>query len=604
MRWYRWIASSLRAKMLVMFVMLTAVPLIVIGIISYTKSYNTVSKHSIATTELVAEHLKNDIDVLFSDNRKFLDISRNSNVLRFLLIQSETYNEAKDILKTFSLYRDTYRFSDGLTNIILFNRYGKGISEKRGIFQMEEDPFFYPEFKSLLAHPDEVLIIPPAGSQGISNLDRAEEDRPPMISIISTVKQEITDEVIGFMVMNLDVSVIENFCNNTKMGDSGFFYVMDPQGKPIILPERLKATGAVAGLTKLQLSAVSGNDIRELAGKRQFIVYKTSELTGWKVVGEVPLEEVTKDADQIQTLIFVSVIFTIAFTIALYAYVSNRLIRPIRYLKNKMRQAASGYLDAKVPGGGQDEIADLGVSFNMMLDQIKLLIEASIKEQEQIKLAELRTLQAQINPHFLYNTLDSIIWLAENKKSEEVIGIVNALASFFRISLSKGRDEITIKEELDHIANYLTIQQMRYRDILDYEIDVQDSVLSCSVLKMTLQPLVENALYHGIKNKRGRGCIRITGGFGANGNIELCVSDNGAGMTAEKQEQLRQLLAESNHLQAQPAGFGIINVHQRINLYNGDPYGIRIESDYGFGTTVLVSIPIRREQDEKGVVGG
>ncbi|KRF42179.1 sensor histidine kinase [Paenibacillus sp. Soil787] len=605
MKLNRWVTSSLRTKMLIMFVMLTAIPLIAVGIISYTKSYNTVSQHSIATTELVAEHLKNEMDVLFSDNRKFLDISKNSSVLRFLLIQNETYEEAKDILKTFSLYRDTYRFSNGITNIMLFNQYGKGISEKKGVFQMDGDPFQYGTFKNLLNYPDEILILPPSETDGFNNLDHAVQDSPFIISIVATVKQEITDEVIGFMVINLDATVIENFCNNTKMGDNGFFYVTDSYGQPIIVPDKLKSAGRAAGLTKQQLFAPSGNDIRHFNNRDQLVVYATSDLTGWKIVGEVPLSEVVKDAKQIETLIFVSVVFTIVFTITLYAFISSRLIRPIRFLKNKMRQAASGYLEAKVGNVGHDEIADLGISFNTMLDKIKILIENSIKEQEQIKMAELRTLQAQINPHFLYNTLDSIIWLAESKKSEEVIGIVNALATFFRISLSKGKDCITIREEIDHISNYLTIQQMRYRDILDYEIHIQEEILACDILKMTLQPLVENALYHGIKNKRGKGRIRIDGGYGKSGNIEFHVTDNGAGIPKDKQEQLIAMLQQDSH-QAQPqsGGFGIMNVHERIRLYYGEPYGLKLESDQGVGTTVIVSIPVRREYDEKSVVGG
>ncbi|MFD0693210.1 sensor histidine kinase [Paenibacillus sp. GCM10027628] len=605
MKLYRWVTSSLRTKMLVMFVILTAIPLIIVGIISYTKSYNTVSQHSIATTELVAEHLKNNIDVLFSDNRKFLDISKTSSVLRFLLVQNETYEEAKDILKTFSLYRDTYRFSNGITNIMLFNPYGKGISEKRGVFQMNEDPFRYRAIKNLLSNPDEILILPPSETDGLNNLDRAVQDSPFMISIVATVKQEITDEVIGFMVINLDASVIEDFCNNTKMGESGFFYVADQLGVPIIVPDKEKSAGRAAGLTKQELLTPSGNDIRYMNNREQLAVYATSELTGWKIVGEVPLSEVVKDAKQIETLIFVSVVSTIVFTITLYAFVSSRLIRPIRFLKNKMRQAASGYLEAKVGSVGYDEIADLGISFNTMLDKIKILIANSIKEQEQMKMAELRTLQAQINPHFLYNTLDSIIWLAESKKSEEVISIVNALATFFRISLSKGKDCITIKEEIDHISNYLTIQQMRYRDILEYEIHVQEEILTYDILKMTLQPLVENALYHGIKNKRGMGRIRITGGYGKSGNIEFLVTDNGAGIPKDKQEQLIAILQQDNHLmQPQSGGFGIMNVHGRIRLYYGEPYGLKLESDQGVGTTVIVSIPARRVNDEKSVVGG
>src|SRR5690606_9168624 len=168
-------------------------------------------------------------------------------------------------------------------------------------------------------------------------------------------------------------------------------------------------------------------------------------------------------------------------------------------------------LEAKIKTDGHDEIADLSHSFNTMLDNIKLLIDKNNREQEQVKKAELRTLQAQINPHFLYNTLESIIWLAQSNQNEKVVQLVKAMAKFFRISLNKGKDWVSIKTELDHVQSYLTIQHMRYYDILSYEIDVPKELYPYPILGMTLQPLIENAIYHGIKNKRGMGIIRVTG---------------------------------------------------------------------------------------------
>ncbi|USB34380.1 sensor histidine kinase [Paenibacillus sp. YPG26] len=605
MKLYGWITSSLRAKMLAMFVLLTAFPLILVGMIAYYMSYETVSKHSVAAIQLTADHLKNDIDTLFSDNHKFLDISKNPNVLRFLFIQNETYQEAKEILNTFSLYRDTYRLSDRISNMMLFNLYGKGISERKGIFDLDQDLSTYPVFAKLMKQPDKIMIIPPLSPQRPDYFDRSIDEGQSVISIVSTVKQEITGELIGYMVITLDASVISNFCNNMQIGQSGYFYVANEKGQPIIIPEQFgKFTKFDDAESKL-LNGDMGNFTRTVEGVEHFVVYTSSEQTGWKIIGEVPLSEVLKDASRIERLIGVIVIFTIIFTIALYFFISSKLIHPIRFLKKKMRQAASGYLDAKVRQMGRDEIADLGSSFNTMLDKIKILIENSIKEQELIKIAELRTLQAQINPHFLYNTLDSIIWLAENRKSEEVIEIVRALTTFFRISLSRGRDLITIKDEIEHIGNYLVIQKMRYRDILDYEIDIDEDILSCQILKMTLQPLVENALYHGIKNKRGKGMIRISGSYISNDAIRIVIQDNGAGMSQERLQQLQAGIEQKVEDEPkQDGGFGFGNVHQRLRLYHGELYGLQLDSQPGVGTTVTVKIPVRREFDEEGFPGG
>jgi len=331
--------------------------------------------------------------------------------------------------------------------------------------------------------------------------------------------------------------------------------------------------------------------------KPNFVVYTTSEATGWKVVGLVPLQEIMEEANEIRQLIIVSVSLSILFTITLYFFITRRLTYPVQVLKNKMRQAASGYLEAKVKPNGQDEIADLGYSFNIMLDKIKMLLEQSIKEQEHIQKAELRTLQAQINPHFLYNTLDSIVWTAEAGKNKDVIQLVQALSRFFRISLNKGRDWITIEEELDHVRSYLVIQQMRYRDILHYEIHVEPDLSSLPILKMLLQPIVENALYHGVKNKRGKGLIEIIGKIDSAGHMCLQVIDNGIGMNHSKLEQLRdqlkkQLMPDETGDEVS-GGFGLHNVHERIRLYYGEHYGVQVDSTDQIGTTITIRIPMR-----------
>ena len=242
-----------------------------------------------------------------------------------------------------------------------------------------------------------------------------------------------------------------------------------------------------------------------------------------------------------------------------------------------------------------DEITELGMSFNIMIGKIKELLDAKINEQENLKKAELRALQAQINPHFLYNTLDTIIWMAESKKTDRVVEIVSALSNFFRISLSKGMDWITIGEEVDRINSYLTIQKMRYQDILDFKIDLDKSVAENTILKLLLQPLVENALYHGIKNKRQGGTITIRVKSKGEDEILLQVEDDGIGFNPEKLAQLRTELEDDVGDIKLESGFGIGNVNKRIRLYYGKPYGLSIQSEYNTGTRVTLVIPAKME---------
>jgi two-component system sensor histidine kinase YesM len=271
---------------------------------------------------------------------------------------------------------------------------------------------------------------------------------------------------------------------------------------------------------------------------------------------------------------------------------------PIKKLHDVTTTITGEDLQALVTTNNVDEITELGISFNLMIGQIRDLLNAKILEQENLKKAELRALQAQINPHFLYNTLDTIVWMAESNKPDQVIEIVRALSSFFRIALSRGKDWISLRQEIEHVQSYLTIQKMRYRDILDYKIDVDESLLDSTTLKLTLQPLVENALYHGIKTKRTGGNIVVSAQRGDGDRVVLQVRDDGVGFTPYKLAQIREMLSgETDVITMKEGGFGLENVNKRIKLYYGPQYGLAIESQYRGGTKVTVTIPEAYETD-------
>ncbi len=253
--------------------------------------------------------------------------------------------------------------------------------------------------------------------------------------------------------------------------------------------------------------------------------------------------------------------------------ISRSIYVPIKKLHDVTTVITKNDLQALVTRDNVDEIEELGMSFNIMIGKIRDLVDAKLKEHEQLKKAELRALQAQINPHFLYNTLDTIIWMAEANRNTDVIEVVRALSSFFRLSLSKGRDWITIGEELERTRSYLTIQKMRYADILDYRIEADEAVLDNTVLKLSLQPLVENALYHGIKNKRGGGTITVRATQGAPDEVLLQVEDNGIGFTPERLALVQAGLEDESDEIKLERGFGIDNVNKRTRLYYGK--GIR-----------------------------
>lgn len=297
----------------------------------------------------------------------------------------------------------------------------------------------------------------------------------------------------------------------------------------------------------------------------------------------------------------------IAATAVLFAYligmiimsnrVSKRITQPIQELCDKSETFAQGDFSVRVNIQNQtDEIATLGSQFNSMVGEIAQLVDDVRKEQKSLEDTELRLLQSQINPHFLYNTLDAIMWLTEAGENQQAVSMLSSLSDFFRTTLSQGRDLVTISEERTHIQSYLEIQRFRYQDILDYRIDFDEDILPAYIQKMTLQPVLENALYHGIKNKRGKGMIRVSGRRDGE-TVLFTVKDDGIGMTEEQLRHLRGVIAGTEKNEYKGHGFGMANIERRIQLKFGEGYGLTVDSVYGEGCTVQVKIPLLTEAD-------
>ena len=288
-------------------------------------------------------------------------------------------------------------------------------------------------------------------------------------------------------------------------------------------------------------------------------------------------------------ILVILLIVIIVFIYVVSRKLSKNITEPITELVDMTEKFAGGDFSVSYHPDSNDEMETLAESFNSMVKEIETLVEDIHKEQENAKDAELRLLQEQINPHFLYNTLDAIIWMTEAGENQKAIQIIQELSSFFRISLSKGQSEITIQNEREHVKNYLEIQRYRYQDILDFEIDFEESILEYHIQKLTLQPIVENALYHGIKNKRGGGSIKVTGNEDGD-DIVFTVQDTGKGMSEEELERLKSLIA-GNIVVEEQNGFGMANVEKRLQMQYGAAYGIKVDSTLDEGTTVTVRIP-------------
>ncbi len=277
-------------------------------------------------------------------------------------------------------------------------------------------------------------------------------------------------------------------------------------------------------------------------------------------------------------------------SLLLSTIISRSISSSIETLENAVEEFGQGNLNVRTKEVGDSELQALYESFNSMAGEIEVLVDNIKKEQINSRNLELKLLQAQINPHFLYNTLDNIVWLVEDDRKEDAENIVTYLAQFFRTTLSGGRDFIHLSEEFSHIEAYLKIQSFRYRDILSFELDLPEDLNDYLIIKMALQPIVENALYHGIKYKRSMGKITVRA-TEEDDHILIRVEDDGIGMEQNDLEDLRQALSEEGRPSEQDKGFGMANVAERLRMNYGETYGLTVESEYKKGTVVEVRFP-------------
>ena len=312
------------------------------------------------------------------------------------------------------------------------------------------------------------------------------------------------------------------------------------------------------------------------------------------------MEKVTDTLNtQIRTFIIICACLIAVLTIGLamaVMQITTGMLRPIQVLAQAAGRISEVDLDARADVDSRDEIAVLADRFNDMAGNIQTLVVKVREDEQKMRKADLRLLQEQINPHFLYNTLDNIVWLIEGNEPDEAVEMVVTLSEFFRLVLSKGKEFITIRQEEQHISSYLQIQGKRYHDILDYHIYIDPEIYEYQIPKLTLQPLVENALYHGIKYKRSRGMIEITGTKEGE-NLYLTVADDGVGMDEDELKKLEKEI--SRPCKETESGFGLANVNERIRMYFGSEYGMKIWSEKGSGTRITIEIPAITDNPEK-----
>lgn len=418
-------------------------------------------------------------------------------------------------------------------------------------------------------------------------------ERPWVITLSRGIRDRSgSGEKEGVFFIDLNYSAISELCDQSTVGTKGYAFILDAKGNIVYHPQQQQLynelqTENISLIMDTDEDTVltgTGND-----GKLYSI--SRSEKTGWTVVDCTNVKELLSKSRQAQSVYVLTAIILVIVALLFSRFMARSITLPIKKLRDSMKKVQEGdFSVSDVVVDSKNEIGSLTKSFDVMTHRIHELMEQNVHEQEEKRKSELKALQSQINPHFLYNTLDSIIWMAEGKKNEEVVLMTASLARLLRQSISNEDEVVPIANEVEYARGYLTIQKMRYKDKLEFQIEVDSSILYIPLIKLVLQPIIENAIYHGLKYKESKGLL-IVKGFMKDGNAVLQVIDDGVGMD----EETLAHIYDKHKVNYHSNGVGVYNVQKRLKLYYGEDYGITYTSELGKGTTATITIPGRQE---------
>lgn len=403
----------------------------------------------------------------------------------------------------------------------------------------------------------------------------------------------------GVLLVDMNFSGIEQICSNVDLGKSSYIYIIDGNGEIIYHPrQELIYSNLIHENNRKAATYQDGTRSEVFENEERLVTVKTVGYTGWKIVAVTPTKEITANYYQYTMFTLLCAAFASFLLIFANMFLSSRIATPIKQLEHSVKNIENGDLDeTKITVSGSYEVRHLGKTIRSMVREMKNLMDDIVREQESKRKSELDALQSQINPHFLYNTLDAIVWMIENENYKDAETMVTSLARLFRISLSKGRNIVTVADELKHVQNYLTIEKMRFKNKFNFVIEADPETLTCSTIKLIVQPLVENSIHHGLESMDEDGEIRVKA-YIRGRDLFIDVTDNGLGMPKEQADSLLKEGTVTVH--GKGSGIGLKNVQERIQLYFGREYGLVILSEPDEGTTVRIHLPVKPMDSETG----
>lgn len=394
---------------------------------------------------------------------------------------------------------------------------------------------------------------------------------------------------LGVLLVDMNYSSIEQLLEKANTGTgSEYLYLMDADGEIIYHPrQKMIYANLYEENNEEAVRWEDGSHRESYMGENRLVTIKTVSYTGWKIVGVVPMSAFNMGMYETRLMFAMLLLMSMLMIIFLNQMVSSSIAKPLERLNESVKEWEAGNMQPTIYVGGFSEVEHLGRTLKSTVAQIRRLMDDVLLEQEEKRKSELDALQSQINPHFLYNTLESITWMIEGERYDDAVFMISQLASLFRISLSKGRTIIRIEDEIKHAKNYMNIQKIRYKNRFDVEFQIAEEILNCCTVKLVVQPLLENAIYYGVEGMDEEGEIRVIGYRDAD-DVCIEVQDNGLGM---QKEMVEKLLTENEHVPKHGSGVGVINVHKRIRIRFGKKYGLEIESEPDEGTVVRIRLP-------------
>lgn len=582
MRIRRFFSESLHHRLILYFMLLMMIPISVAGTLIYRASDVRISDSALALAEEVVGKTGENLEAVLLDMQSAAKQVAEDHTVQILMAKLQDSEKAEDsvILELDARLKQIAGMYAGLDGVYIClddftvakSRYYAVRDEHKAL------PMTMEQYEVIRNHEDIQWIVSDEGSLVADNMGNA------VLSAARLLPLSSTGQPCGIVVVEVRQSYLKQIFDK-KLGESGTIFLMSARSNIALLP--------AAASDEIVSDAV--NQIRRTDRKAatislhdRVIFYVPLSLSEWTAIGVVMKQSLRGDSQEILTLFVITVLMTLLLTIFVSGSLADYELRPIRRIQTYIKDMENGEFGKPLPSMRSDEIGSLAENTQEMSEKIGELLETVKTEQKRMRTAEFKALQAQINPHFLYNSLDSINWLVRKGNTEKATEMISALTTFFRIGLSKGRDIITVREELEHVRSYLVIQKIRYENQFEYSFYVDPETENYFVPKLMLQPLVENALYHGIK-LCDRKCILMIQVLSHGDRIEIEVLDNGAGMDAETLESVGKAMEHKGENRAN--SYGVVNVNDRIQILAGQEYGLRLTSEKGVGTSARIVLP-------------